>query len=40
MLLIKSQLKHLDHMPHVDDILDVIGNARIFSKIDLKSGYQ
>jgi hypothetical protein len=34
----KITVKHNYPMPRVDDLLDSIGHAKIFSKIDLKSG--
>ena len=35
----KISIKHRYAMPRVDDLLDALGGATIFSKIDLKSGY-
>jgi hypothetical protein len=35
----KITVKHNYPMPRVDDLLDSIGHAKIFSQIDLKSGY-
>ncbi|MCO5560625.1 hypothetical protein L7F22_014241 [Adiantum nelumboides] len=37
--LIKITVKHRYPMPRIDDLLDALGGATIFSKIDLKSGY-
>ena len=35
----KITVKHRYPMPCIDDLLDALGGACIFSKIDLKSGY-
>ena len=34
----KISIKHRCPMPRVDDLLDALGAATIFNKIDLKSG--
>ena len=35
----KITVKHRYPMPRIDDLLDALGGATVFSKIDLKSGY-
>ena len=35
----KITIKHRYPMPSIDDLLDALGGATVYSKIDLKSGY-
>jgi hypothetical protein len=35
----KVTIKNKYHLPRIDDLFDQLKDARIFSKIDLKSGY-
>jgi hypothetical protein len=35
----KMTIKNKYPLPHIDDLFDQVGGAKIFSKIDLWSGY-
>ena len=35
----KMTIKNHDTFPRIDDLFDQVGGAKIFSKIDLRSGY-
>jgi hypothetical protein len=35
----KMTIKNKYPLPHIDDMFDQVGEAKIFSKIDLRSGY-
>jgi hypothetical protein len=35
----KVTIKNLYHLPRIDDLMDQLVGAEVFSKIDLRSGY-